>query len=231
MKVFAISDLHLGANVDKPMDIFGPDWEGHTEKIAFNWNKTVGEDDLVLMPGDLSWAMRLEEAIDDLKFIESLPGHKVFIRGNHDYWFSGPGKVRKVLGAKLSFLRFDALEFGGVGLCGVRGQPWPGYSEYSEDEDGRLYRRELKRLELSIESLNKLRCKTACAMIHYPPLARGGQSEFCELFRRGGVKWVVYGHVHGHSHDGVVEGEFDDVNYVCASADQIHFTPKLLFSV
>lgn len=229
MRVFAISDLHLGSNVEKPMDVFGPEWAGHEEKITENWRKTVGAEDLVLLPGDLSWAMKLEEAIEDLRLIESLPGHKVFIRGNHDYWFAGPGKVRRRLGKKLDFVRFDARVYKSVGVCGVRGWPWPGYGEYEEERDLRHYRKELDRLALSLDALSKLQWHTACAMVHYPPLTEQCRSEFCSLLQQAGVRWVVYGHLHGLGAGESVEGRFGEVNYACVSADYLGFMPKLVF--
>ncbi len=229
MRVFAISDLHLGADVDKPMDVFGPDWEGHSEKITASWRESVTEDDLVLLPGDLSWAMRTEEAVADLDLIAALPGHKVFIRGNHDYWFTSPLKVRRLLGESVEALRFDACVYGDVGICGVRGWPWPGYGEYDEESDRRHYLKELNRLRLSLEALVKLRWRTACALIHYPPLTPSGRSEFCSMIRRAGVEWVVYGHLHGPASGQVAEGVVDGVHYACVSADYIGFRPKLLF--
>ena len=121
MKVFAIGDLHLSGSVDKPMDVFGPEWKDHGRKIEANWQGAVSSGDLVLLPGDLSWAMTLEQALPDLQFIDALPGTKLFIKGNHDYWFSGPAKVRSALGRSVDLLRNDARAFDGVGVCGVRG--------------------------------------------------------------------------------------------------------------
>ncbi len=229
MKVFAISDLHLGSRVDKPMDVFGPEWGGHVEKIDFNWRKSVCDGDLVLLPGDLSWAMTLDEALPDIRFLESLPGHKVFIRGNHDYWFSSPGKVRSRMGEGMEFVRFDARVYGGVGICGVRGWPWPGYGEYEDDKDRKHFRKELARLRLSLDALSELKWDTACAMIHYPPLTCERQSEFCSLFKEAGIEWVVYGHLHGRVAGEVAEGEFDGVKCACVSADYLGFRPRLLF--
>ncbi len=231
MKVFAISDLHLGSNVDKPMDIFGPEWEGHTGKIAAGWRETVGEGDLVLLPGDLSWAMKLEDALEDLKLIDSLPGRKVFIRGNHDFWFSAPSKVRRVLGESMEPVRFGACVYGGVGICGVRGWSWPGCVEYDEEKDSRYYRRELERLRLSLASLSGLQWQKACAMMHYPPVVPGCRSEFSTMIRDAGIKWTVYGHIHGPAAGRIVDQEVEGVNYVCVSADIIGFRPKFLFEI
>lgn len=231
MRVFAISDLHLGAGVDKPMDVFGPGWRNHAGKIHSNWRETVSEKDLVLLPGDLSWAMRLEEAREDLEFIQSLPGYKVFLRGNHDFWFSSPARVRAVLGEGMQLVRFDACLYNGIGICGVRGWPWPGYGEYEEERDRRLYRREIERLRLSLGELSKLPFEIACAMMHYPPLTPQRLSAFCSLLRSAGVKWVVYGHIHGAGPGEAAEGCYDGVNYLCVSADNVGFRPRMMFEV
>lgn len=230
MKVYAISDLHLGSGVGKTMDIFGSVWEGHGEAIARNWRETVDPADLVLMPGDLSWAMQREEAVPDLELIRSLPGHKVLVRGNHDCWINSPGKVRQMLGQDMELIRFDACVYGGIGLCGVRGWPWPGYVEFEEGRDRRRYRREMARLSLSLEHLAGLEWNTACALMHYPPIADGRRSEFCRLFSDAGITWVVYGHIHGPFEAGAVPAEvIDGVHYVCVSADLLGFRPALLF--
>jgi len=229
MRVFAIGDLHLSASGQKPMDVFGPEWADHARKLEDNWRSTVGAGDLVLLCGDLSWAMRLDEAREDLEFIDSLPGTKYFIRGNHDYWFSAPGKVRAVLGPSMHLVRFDAAVCGGVGICGARGWLWPGHPEYNEERDGRIWRRECLRLRLSLGALERLEWDVAVAMVHFPPLGWGSRSRFCELLSAAGVAHCVYGHVHGPEAAGATEGEFDGVRYRCVSADRVGFSPAMLF--
>ncbi len=225
MNVFAIGDLHLSATGEKPMDVFGPQWAGHREKIVGNWRATVGEDDVVLLPGDLSWAMRLEDARADLDFIAALPGEKYFIRGNHDYWFSGPAKVREVLGPSLHLIRFDAAAPGGVGVCGVRAWPWPGHPEYDAETDQKHWRRAVARLELSLTALARLEWDTAVAMFHYPPRGEGEGTELTEMIREAGVRHCVYGHLHGADAEAALEGEVDGVLYRCVSADRVGFVP------
>jgi len=228
MKVFAIADLHLSRSGEKPMDIFGPDWRGHEDKIAENWREIVSDEDLVLIPGDLSWAMKLPQAMLDLRFIQSLPGEKVFIRGNHDYWFAGPAKVRAVLGPRVRLVRFDACVVGGVGICGVRGWLWPGHSEYNAKKDEKYWQRELKRLKLSLTALGKLKWDIAVAMFHYPPLDAEQSSEVCAMIREAGVRYAVYGHLHGQAIQGAFDGERDGVEWLCVSADKVNFAPALL---
>ena len=228
MKVFAIGDLHLSAGGEKPMDIFGPEWEDHDAKIARNWRRVVGPEDVVLLPGDLSWAMRLEDALPDLQYIEDLPGIKYFIRGNHDYWHSTAGKVRRAIGASMNLIRFDARVHDGLGICGLRAWPWPGMSEYDPEEDEKHWQRALQRFQLSLDSLAKLEWEEAIAMFHYPPLDDEHTTELCEMVRDAGITRVVYAHVHGEALQHVFEGERDGVHYRCVSADHIDFTPALI---
>jgi len=213
------------------MDIFGPAWENHAEKLARNWNQTVREDDMVLVCGDLSWANTLDEAAPDLEFIESLPGTKFFIRGNHDYWFSSPSKVRKATGDSMKLVRFDAHTFRGVGVCGIRAWPWPGLPEYDEEKDEKHWRRAQIRLSLSLDELAKLEWNVAIAMFHYPPVTREASSELCNMIREAGVSHCVYGHLHADALDTAFEGERDGVQYHCVSADHVDFTPALILKM
>jgi len=229
MKVFAISDLHLCASGKKPMDVFGPEWAGHPDKIAGNWRACVGPDDLVLLAGDLSWAMTLDEARPDFGFIEALPGTKYFIRGNHDYWYAGPSKVRAALGPTTHTLRFDAVSVGGVAICGVRGWVAPGRPDFDPAEDERHWRREIARLELSLRALGGLEWDVAVAMFHLPPRDADGGTRLTELISAAGVRHCVYGHLHGEAAAEAFEGEADGVCYRCVSADHIGFAPVLLF--
>jgi len=229
MKVFAIGDLHLSASGEKPMDVFGPQWAGHAERIEQGWRRVVSDDDLVLLPGDLSWAMRLNDALPDLRRIEALPGEKFFINGNHDYWYSAPSKVRAALGPRMRLIRNDAQAFGGVGVCGVRGWAWPGHPDFKPGEDEKHWLRAVQRLALSLEALARLEWDVAVAMFHYPPLDATQASELCEMVRAAGVRWAVYGHLHAEALAGAFEGERDGVVYRCVSADRIGFQPAELF--
>ncbi len=230
MRVHAIADLHLSGTGEKPMDVFGPEWVEHDRRIAENWRRTVAADDLVLMPGDLSWAMTLEEAKADLVDIGALPGEKYFIRGNHDYWCTGPARVRAALPPSLHYVRFGAAVHGGVGICGVRGWIPPWHADYAP-EDERHWRRAIARLELSLEALSALEWNTAVAIFHYPPRAADEGSELTHRIRDAGVSWCVYGHLHGRDAAGAFEGEAEGVTYRCVSADRLGFAPLELFSL
>ena len=229
MKVFAIGDLHLSHEVDKPMDVFGGGWEDHAEKIANNWREKINSEDMVLIPGDISWAMHLEDAIPDLRLLCELPGQKFFIRGNHDYWLDSPSKVREVLDSTTHLIRYNATVYKGVGICGVRGWPWPGYSEYEEAEDAKHWHRAKKRLELSLDDLEREDWDVGVAMVHYPPLNTERASAICDMLEEAGIEWVVYGHLHGEATESAFEGLRNGVMYSCVSADHIEFSPLTLF--
>jgi predicted phosphohydrolase len=228
MKVFAIADLHLLSSGEKPMDVFGPEWQDHPRTIARNWRQSVEAQDVVLLCGDLSWAMTLDEARPDLAFIDSLPGRKYFIRGNHDYWFSGPGKVAAAVGPTMHVIRFGAAAADGVGVCGVRGWRWPGQPDFDPATDERHWRRALIRLDLSLKALARLEWDVAVAMLHYPPLSASAASEICDRLAEAGVRHCVYGHVHGEDARQAFEGIRDGVHYRCVSADHVGFAPALV---
>ena len=229
MKVFGIGDLHLSASGEKPMDVFGPEWAGHREKLERNWRATVGPEDVVLLCGDLSWAMTLEEARPDLDLIDSLPGVKYFIRGNHDFWFSGPARVSAAVGPSMHLIRFDAAVDRGVAVCGVRGWLWPGHPEYRPEEDEKHWKRAIIRLGLSLDALRSLQWRLAVAVFHYPPRGAAQETELCAMIREAGVRHCIYGHVHGRNARGAFQGESGGVLYRCVSSDHVDFTPALLF--
>lgn len=221
MVVWAISDLHLPAH-QKPMDIFGPHWQNHFERIRADWIGRVSGEDVVLLPGDLSWAMHLEEAWDDLARIGELPGRKLLLRGNHDYWWSSIGRVRRALPEGCFAIQNDSLMLDGVLFAGSRGWQIPADPD-GDTDDARIYRRERQRLEMSLSSARqKSPDATLIAMMHYPP--RGDALVgFSDILKRYGVRDVVYGHLHGAGLAGAVRGELDGVNYHQVSCDGLGF--------
>ena len=148
MKVYAISDLHLSLSGEKPMDIFGEKWDGYLEKIERNWQSIVTDDDVVLISGDISWAMKLEDAVNDLQFIAKLKGKKILIKGNHDYWWQGINKVRNCLPANVYALQNDSVKLGNYVFCGSRGWTVEGANDFTE-QDLKIYRRESERFKLA----------------------------------------------------------------------------------
>ena len=226
MRIFALADLHLAGSVDKPMDVFGPKWERHAERIAVNWRDRVGPEDWVLVPGDISWAMTLEEAAADLAYLHDLPGRKVLLKGNHDYWWGSRAKVEAALPPSLTLLQNDAVDLGGgTGVVGTRGWLPPGAPRATE-QDRKIHDREVLRLGLSLDHA-KGRFDRLVAMLHFPPIYAGlGETAFVPLLRDAGVRVCLYGHLHGPDHRYAVEEERDGVRYVFVAADAVDFTPR-----
>ena len=200
MKVFAISDLHLSGVKEKPMNIFGEVWEGHFEKISADWRAKVTDEDIVLIGGDTSWGMKLEEGMFDVARLAGLPGRKVFIRGNHDYWWSAITRVRTLApDDTFFFLQNDCVKFENVIIAGSRGWTCPGSADYTE-HDEKLYLREAERFRLAFCEVGKVREEgdTLIALIHYPPMGiRKEETLFTRLFDENKVDKVVFGHLHG----------------------------------
>ncbi len=226
MRVFAIADSHLSGAVDKPMDVFGPAWERHAERLAENWTRVVADDDVVLVAGDISWALKLEDALVDLRFLDALPGRrKILLKGNHDYWWSSRAKVQALLPPTMELLQNNCIDLGGgVGVVGTRG--WsPPSAPHAKTEDEKIYQRELGRLQMSLDAA-KGKFERLVAMLHYPPLYRGfGETAFVELLENAGVEVCVYGHLHGNDHRLAVEGVHKTIRYAFVAGDAIDFTP------
>ena len=222
MKVFAISDLHLSVNNPKPMDIFGPTWEGYLEKIIEDWKSKVTDDDLVLMSGDFSWAMKLDQTKEDFEIIKSLPGKKILIRGNHDYWWASISAVRQAVPENVYAIQNDALKFGEYIICGTRLWNLPdGKPQTPEDE--KIYKRELIRLEMTLQSAQKLKTgdeKIIC-MLHYPPYTfKEEDNEITEMLEKYNVYKVVYGHIHAYRKQSL-ELEKNGILYYLTSCDLV----------
>lgn len=226
--IYAIGDLHLSHSTNKPMDVFGEAWADHATQISANWNAQITSEDVVLLPGDISWAITLGEAQADLDFIASLSGQKVMIRGNHDYWWSGISKVRSRLSGHTYAIQNDALEMAGFAICGTRGWLLPTHPKFT-DEDDRLYIREAERLKLSLDAARRLQLPILC-MLHYPPCGPDGESTaFTELLEDYNVTQCIYGHLHGNAHRFAFEGEKNGVQYRLTSADFVGFNPVRVF--
>lgn len=227
MKVFAISDLHLGFNADKPMDIFGEDWANHFEKISADWKQKVGENDLVLVAGDISWAMKMEDAQEDLNAICALAGNKVLIKGNHEFWWQSISGVRAMLSNKTFAVQNDCLRFENVLVCGTRGWLTPEVGKELSKEDEKLYKREVERLKLSLDAMKKQRRegdKVVC-MMHFPPYSsRNDGTLFTQLLEEAGVDICVFGHIHtAHTRGKNLVQEKNGVKYFQTSCDQVGF--------
>ena len=233
MRIFAIGDLHLPGGDKKPMDVFGPHWENHFERISADWREKVTDGDMVLIPGDISWAMQLDKALEDLRRIAALPGQKLILRGNHDYWWSSLTQLRCSLPDNMHAVQNDAYDAGDVVFCGTRGWTLPQAGNVEPvdgpagSQDEKIYRREVMRLEMSLKAARRLAGeRPVFAMMHYPPLlpeyARGG-TEFTRLLTQYGVSRCVYGHLHGPSVQRGYNGLYNGVQYDLVSCDALHF--------
>lgn len=227
MALYAMGDLHLAASVNKPMDIFGTEWENHVERIEENWRSQILNDDIVLIPGDISWAMTLEEAKPDLDWIGTLPGLKVLTRGNHDYWWSSISKVRNTLPNNMYAIQNDYLEFETHTIAGTRGWLLPSHPNFSQDDE-RILLREVNRLRLSLQAA-AAKDKDIICMLHYPPLGPDGEDTlFTDLLAQYSVQTCIYGHLHGHAHRFAVNRVHQGVRYQLVSGDYLAFKPLML---
>ena len=226
MNVFSISDLHLSGLADKPMDVFGTGWENHFEKIKADWQSKVTDGDIVLICGDISWGTVLEEGLFDLDRLKDLRGNKVFIRGNHDYWWNGITKLReRAPDQTFYFLQNDCVKFGNIVICGSRGWTCPGSSDYTA-HDEKLYLREAERFKLCFKQVEKVfeDGDELIAMVHYPPFSRTSPSTlFTRLFEENGVKKVVFGHIHGENYFPFRTVK-NGIEYVLTSCDKVGFS-------
>lgn len=225
MKIFAISDLHLSVNNPKPMDIFGPTWENYIEKIFDDWRVKVTEEDVVLLAGDFSWAMKIDDVRADFDMLKDLPGKKVIIRGNHDYWWKSISAVRNILPPNFYAIQNDAIKFENVIICGTRLWNIPDLKRASE-EDIKIYNRELIRLKLTLDSAKKLQeegDKLIC-MLHYPPYSfKEEDNEITKLLEEYKVDAVVYGHIHAYCRQNLILKK-NEVTYYLTSCDIVNNT-------
>ena len=221
MAIFAIGEMHLSLGTDKPMDVF-PGWEGYLPRLEASWRKLIGPDDTVVLAGDTSWAMNLNDTKADFAFIQNLPGQKWLLKGNHDYWWTTTRKMENFLTANgfdtLHILHNNACTVGNVALCGTRG--W----FYEENGDQKVFRRELIRLEASLKAAGE---REKYCFLHYPPLYQGYRcQEILDLLHRYGVTRCFYGHLHGGSHRLAAVGEQDGIQFRLVSADYLRFQPE-----
>lgn len=227
MSIYAISDLHLSFNTDKPMNIFGDNWKNHEKKIQESWITTIKNEDTVLLPGDFSWGMTFEEAKLDFEYLNRLPGRKIMLKGNHDYWWGTLNKIKAFF--KLnnfndidilynnSYLVEDKI------ICGTRGWTISG----NDEENEKIYKRELLRLEISLkDGINKYgESKEIIVCMHYPPTndTLMENSEFIQIMKKYNVKKCVYGHLHGEAHKEAIEGDIGGIEIKLISCDYTGF--------
>lgn len=224
MALYAISDLHLALSTDKPMDIFGVHWEKHHLKIEDNWINKITNEDTVLIAGDISWSMSMQEGMEDLEWIHNLAGKKIICKGNHDYWW---GSISKLNGLyeDMKFVQNNFYVYEDYAICGSRG--WSLFSNNSQSQhDTKIINREVIRLKLSLDAAVKAGYKKIIVMIHYPPVNDSFQeSVFTKIFSEYPVEKVIYGHLHGRSLMNIFEGFHEGIEYIMTSCDYIDFDP------
>lgn len=230
MSIYTIGDLHLSFYENKPMSIFGENWEGHEEKIKKDWIEKVKENDLVILPGDFSWSMYLKDTYEDFSYLNQLPGKKLLLKGNHDYWWTTVTSMRKFLKEKnfnqIDFLYNSAYEFENYIIAGTRG-----WGQNEEGEDKKLLKREVGRLELSLAEASKLnenQEKEIIVFLHYPPIINSNiinneMSDFIRVMKKYDIKRCFYGHLHSNSIKEAVEGQCYGIDFRLVSADSLNF--------
>ena len=230
MSLFVLADLHLcKGDPSKTMSVFSG-WDDYQERIERNWLETIKNDDTIVLPGDISWGMSLEEAAPDFRFIEKLPGQKIIIKGNHDYWWTTMKKMEGFLEAEglnsIRILHNNHYRYGDYGICGTRG--WVNMPGETQDE--KILKREVQRLETSIRSALAEEL-IPIVFLHYPPIfATNFNYDILEILYRYKIKDCYYGHIHGRSaHELCVKNTYDDVNFHLVSGDYLQFIPEKIF--
>lgn len=253
MKIWAIADLHLSFGVpDKSMDIFGPGWERHAHQIEEHWKHLISKDDLILIPGDISWAMKLQDAAVDLQWIDRLPGTKVLLKGNHDYWWGSLKQLSQILPPSIHVIQNNAFLWKGIAIGGARLWDTPEYNfgqfvefrenpkqkakdneeKAQEELSGALFERELGRLKTSLDALDK-NAKVRIAMTHYPPIGADLKpSKASTILEEYGIQICVFGHLHNLKENLILFGkEARGVKYLLASSDYLRFKPILVLDL
>ena len=236
MALYAMSDLHLSLSAPKPMDVFGTSWHNYMEKISDNWQRIVTDRDAVVVGGDISWAMYMDEAYEDFKFLNALPGKKYLSRGNHDYWWQTLAKMKAYVSNNkfdtISFIQNDAFIFENKSVAATRGWILPSSDSFGT-EDKRIYERELIRLSLACDAMERCEKQNSLSeferivVLHYPPISSNGKPDegIFEVFRKYGIKKCVYGHLHGPAHQSAFCGNLDGIELKLVSADYLKFIP------
>lgn len=225
MRLFAISDLHLPGGQEKPMNVFGDHWEGHFDRIAASWRERVSQEDTVLLAGDTSWAMQLADAEADLRAVAALPGRKLLLKGNHDYWWTTLSKMRRVMPPSITLIQHSAVDLGPCVVCGSRGWVFPMSGQTMTEEDERLCQRETLRLDMALREAEKIAAdRPILVMMHFPPLFETQRdTPFTRVIGQYPVSQVIYGHLHGAGIRAGFCGTHEGVRYRLTSCDALEF--------
>ena len=233
MALYTIADLHLPLGIDKPMDIFGKAWENYVERLADNWQSVVKENDVIVLPGDFSWATYLEQSVKDFEYLHKLNGKKILLKGNHDYWWESitklTGYVEKNGFNSISFLHNSAVMVENKAICGTRGWIDKSNDNFKED-DLKIYNREIMRLDMSLCEAEKFSPEEKIAFLHYPPVTKDLEinEDYLAVLKKHGVKRCFYGHIHSKASKKAAEGTFDGIDFKLVSADYMGFMPYKL---
>lgn len=227
--IWTISDLHFDGGQNKPMDVFGEEWKDHQARIVHHWKAQVKEEDAVLIPGDISWAMSLEEAVPDLQLLQELPGEKYLLRGNHDYWWYSLQKLNDLGFDRLHFVQNNSFLHGETWIGGTRGWLTPGNHDFTA-QDEKIFKREHQRLINSLTTMGeKNNISKVIIMMHYPPFSNKDEPTiYVDEMVKYGVDLCIYGHLHGDGHQLITEGKINGVEFICASADYLKFQLKCI---
>lgn len=235
MSIYAIGDLHLSLNKEKPMDIFGGNWKNHEQKIKENWKNTVQDTDLVILPGDFSWEMHLKDMYNDFAYLNELPGKKLLLKGNHDYWWTTLAKMREFLQENkfenIDFVYNNSYLFEDKIIAGTRG-----WALNDTENSDKMNHREEERLKLSLQSgVDNFGDKEIICIMHYPPIIEENKndannqsknlkvSNYVQIMKEYNVKTCLYGHLHGESHKEAFEGIIEGINFKLVSSDYLDF--------
>lgn len=224
MALYAIGDLHLSLTVNKPMDIFGSGWSNHVQRLETAFSN-LNDDDVTVLCGDISWGIDFSESLEDFRFIDRLPGKKLILKGNHDYWWNTAAKMKKFFAENelntLDIIHNNAFSYGEYAICGTRG--WF-YEEDQSHQNAKVLNREVGRLEASLKAANG---RPILAFLHYPPLYTGYRCpEMIAKLEEYHVEHCYYGHLHGPTHKRAIEGKLGGVSYHLVAADYVGFVPQ-----
>ncbi len=235
--IYAIGDLHLSFSTNKPMDIFGYNWSDYEKKIEKNWLNKITENDLVLLPGDFSWCTYIEDAKLDFEYINKLPGKKILLKGNHDYWWETVTKMNSYIKnwnfENINFLFNNAYVYDGILIVGTRG--WTLSETDDIEQDKKMIARECIRLENSIEyGIKNFEFNDIICMMHYPPITKqmvkdGQTSPFIEVLKKYNINKCVYAHLHGEAQSNAILEKYEGIDFQLVSSDYLNFDPKQLF--
>lgn len=225
MALYAISDFHLALSGDKPMDIFGDNWYKHDEKIKSNWLSKINEEDSVLIAGDISWSLHIEEGLKDIEWIHKLPGTKILVKGNHDYFWTSITKLNNLF-SNMKFIQNNYFAYKDYAICGTRGWINREISDFTS-HDEKIYNRELIRLKLSLDAAVKDGYRKIIVMVHFPPFTEKLEdNDMTKIFDEYNVEKVIYGHLHGNSAKRMEEVvKKKNIEYIITSCDYINFIP------